>query len=451
MIEDTNGQVRRRGLERILVAATLAAVAMLGCSADHGGILLPTAPSAVNAPTTASSASAVATSTSTGAEAASSGSQITVDSSMMSTRRLNAATTDGVLTANFLFLSDHDGSSFVGELHFSEPIVDKASYLSDDAFSVTGGSITKARRRNRQARSDGGWMAHQWKLWVTPSGSGDVVITAPGGRSCAENGALCTEAGQSLSHALSMTIRGPGDESDPDTGQQSQQSQQSGSDLPGPPRDLRVVYWGSANYHVSWRGASDRSGRSASEYRVRVGGCGNISRITVDASWSNTYKMVVNAGSRGTTMFGVEGVNRNGTGPCMEVAPVVQRPDLVVRSPSVNPSSLETGQAFTLSVTVGNDGDGNAPWKPTLVYYRSTSQTITHDDTEEDGGRTENEKLIGALFAGDTRSHSINLTAPSAAGTYYYGACLALTAETNEFESDNTNNCSESVAVVVSD
>ena len=110
-MEDTNGQVRRRGLERILVAATLAAVAMLGCSADHGGILLPTAPSAVNAPTTASSASAVATSTSTGAEAASSGSQITVDSSMMSTRRLNAATTDGVLTANFLFLSDHDGSS----------------------------------------------------------------------------------------------------------------------------------------------------------------------------------------------------------------------------------------------------------------------------------------------------------------------------------------------------
>ena len=75
-------------------------------------------------------------------------------------------------------------------------------------------------------------MAHQWKLWVTPSGSGDVVLAAPGGRSCAENDALCTEAGQSLSHALSMTIRGPGDESDPDTGEQS------GSDLPGPPRQL---------------------------------------------------------------------------------------------------------------------------------------------------------------------------------------------------------------------
>ena len=76
VMENTNGQVRRRGPERILVAATLAAVAMLGCSDDNGGTLNPTAPSAVNAPPTASSAStaslvsAVATPTSAGAEAA---------------------------------------------------------------------------------------------------------------------------------------------------------------------------------------------------------------------------------------------------------------------------------------------------------------------------------------------------------------------------------------------
>ena len=76
-MEDTNGKVRGRGSERLLVAATLAAVAMLGCSGDDGGNRNPTAPSAVNAPTTASSVSAVATPTSAGAEAASSGSQLT--------------------------------------------------------------------------------------------------------------------------------------------------------------------------------------------------------------------------------------------------------------------------------------------------------------------------------------------------------------------------------------
>ena len=76
-MEDTNGKVRRRGSERLLVAATLAAVAMLGCSGDDGGDRNPTAPTAVNAPTTASSVSAVATPTRAGAEAASSASQLT--------------------------------------------------------------------------------------------------------------------------------------------------------------------------------------------------------------------------------------------------------------------------------------------------------------------------------------------------------------------------------------
>ena len=160
------------------------------------------------------------------------------------------------------------------------------------------------------------------------------------------------------------------------------------------------------------------------------------------------------AGSNGMTRaFGVEGVNRNGTGPCVEVMTVLPpKPDLVVRSPSVSASSLETGESFTLSVTVGNDGAGNAAWRPLLLYYRSTDGgTITGNssdgDTEEGDERTDEEKEIGALFAGDTRSHSISLTAPSAAGTYYYGACVSGYAS---LESDGTNNCSGSVAVVVS-
>ena len=128
------------------------------------------------------------------------------------------------------------------------------------------------------------------------------------------------------------------------------------------------------------------------------------------------------------------------------------KPDLVVRSPSVSDSSLETGDSFTLSVTVGNEGVGNAAWRPTLLYYRSTDGgTITgkpsDGDTEEGAERTDKQKEIGALFARDTRSHSISLTAPAAAGTYYYGACVS---GNSSLESDGTNNCSGSVAVVVS-
>ena len=74
--ENTNGQVRRLGSRRIAVVATLAAVAMLGCSDN----LNPTAPSAVNAPLTASKARVV-------------------------------ATPPSPLTANLLVPTDHDGGS----------------------------------------------------------------------------------------------------------------------------------------------------------------------------------------------------------------------------------------------------------------------------------------------------------------------------------------------------
>ena len=123
------------------------------------------------------------------------------------------------------------------------------------------------------------------------------------------------------------------------------------------------------------------------------------------------------------------------------------KPDLVVRSPTVSSSSLQTGEVFTLSVQVANDGAGNAAFRPTLSFFRSDDGTISPADTEEGADRTPKQKEIGALFAGQTRRHPIALTAPSAAGTYYYGACMTAN---SGLETDITNNCSGSVQVVVS-
>ena len=118
---------------------------------------------------------------------------------------------------------------------------------------------------------------------------------------------------------------------------------------------------------------------------------------------------------------------------------VVPEADLVVGSPSVTDSSPETGDSFTLSATVRNDGDGAAA-ATTLRYYRSTDGTITTSDTEE------GTDAMRGLSAGATSPESISLTAPSSAGTYYYGACVdAVTGE-----SDTTNNCSSAVSVTVS-
>ena len=123
----------------------------------------------------------------------------------------------------------------------------------------------------------------------------------------------------------------------------------------------------------------------------------------------------------------------------VSAAPPQTNPDLEVQSPSVNDSSLDTGASFTLSATVRNDSDGAAA-ATTLRYYRSTDATITSADTEV------GTDAVGGLAAGATSAESISLTAPSSAGTYYYGACVDEVTD----ESDTTNNCSSAVSVIVS-
>ena len=103
-------------------------------------------------------------------------------------------------------------------------------------------------------------------------------------------------------------------------------------------------------------------------------------------------------------------------------------------------NSLPTvGTGFTLSVTVRNDGDG-ASGVTTLRYYRSTDTTITISDTE-----VGTDTVTGLTTTLGSASESVELTASSNPGTYYYGACV----DAVEEESDTTNNCSSSVEVKV--
>ena len=111
-------------------------------------------------------------------------------------------------------------------------------------------------------------------------------------------------------------------------------------------------------------------------------------------------------------------------------------PDLVVAPPSVSNSSPTAGTRFTLSVTVHNDGDG-ASGVTTLRYYRSTDSTITTSDVAV------GTDAVTGLTASGSASESVEVTAQSTPGTYYYGACVDAVAE----ESDTTNNCSSSVEV----
>ena len=130
------------------------------------------------------------------------------------------------------------------------------------------------------------------------------------------------------------------------------------------------------------------------------------------------------------------------TNNCSASVPVTvpepKRPDLVVTLPRVNDGGPAAGAEFTLSATVRNDGEGTAAGT-TLSYYLSTDATITAADTSLET------VAIAGLAGSGSSSQSVELTAPSRPGTYYYGACVDPVAG----ESDTTNNCSLSVQVTV--
>ena len=123
----------------------------------------------------------------------------------------------------------------------------------------------------------------------------------------------------------------------------------------------------------------------------------------------------------------------------VDVVEPTTSPDLVAGSPSVDNATPEKGTTIRLSATVSNTGD-RASAATTLHFYRSTNQSIATTDTSVGS------VAVGAIAAGgNSGALSLSLTAPSTAGTYYYGACVAAVAG----ESDTTDNCTQSVTVTI--
>ena len=118
--------------------------------------------------------------------------------------------------------------------------------------------------------------------------------------------------------------------------------------------------------------------------------------------------------------------------------PASPQPDLVVESAAVSDDSLVAGASFSFSATVRNAGDGDAA-ATTLHVYRSDDETITPSDEQVANA------AVPELAASKSSPESVELSAPSSSGTYYYGACVHAVAE----ESDTTNNCSAPVPVTV--
>ena len=111
------------------------------------------------------------------------------------------------MTASFESVpTSHNGSGeFRFRIAFSEAPKSGFSYttMRDHAFTVTGGSVTGARRlvSGKNLR---------WEIVVSPDSNGDVTITLPVTTDCDAQGAICADGDKKLSNRLERTVSGPG-------------------------------------------------------------------------------------------------------------------------------------------------------------------------------------------------------------------------------------------------
>ena len=107
------------------------------------------------------------------------------------------------LTASFEGMPEtHHDIAFEFALKFSEEFPISYRTLRDEAFDVTGGSVTGARRRLKGSNL-------VWFIRVDPTSASDTVaITLPQTTDCEATGAICTADGRPLSHPLSAKVIG---------------------------------------------------------------------------------------------------------------------------------------------------------------------------------------------------------------------------------------------------
>ena len=119
-----------------------------------------------------------------------------------------AAAAPAPLTAGFQDLPDsHDGSTaFTFRVLFSEDVGISYVNMRDDAFSLSEGDVTRARRVD--GRND------LWEITVEPDDNSDVGITLPANRSCTTTGAICTreDSPRQLTNSPTATVTGPAEE-----------------------------------------------------------------------------------------------------------------------------------------------------------------------------------------------------------------------------------------------
>ena len=134
--------------------------------------------------------------------------EVRYEESLTSAPTATVASQDSSFTATTHDVPEsHDGATeFAFELRFNEEPGSSFSYAklrNDNAFTVTGGSVSNVRRLEPGKNV-------QWEITVTPSGDAAVSVSLPATTDCAAEGAICNMRNMKLSSALEFTVSGPG-------------------------------------------------------------------------------------------------------------------------------------------------------------------------------------------------------------------------------------------------
>ena len=111
------------------------------------------------------------------------------------------------LTASFANVpAEHGGpgeaNRFTFDLTFSEAPEVSYRTLREDAFTVTGGDVKRAKRKVQGSN-------RSWTIHIEPDGWGQVAIRLNAGTACTASGAVCTTDDRALSNSPSATVAGP--------------------------------------------------------------------------------------------------------------------------------------------------------------------------------------------------------------------------------------------------
>ncbi len=102
--------------------------------------------------------------------------------------------------------TSHNGTDvFTFEIRFSEEFGLSYKTLKSYAFNVTGGSVKKAQRMDRDSKTPN----ILWLITVQPDSNVDVTITLPVTTDYTYDGAICTADGRKLSNSLIFTVSDP--------------------------------------------------------------------------------------------------------------------------------------------------------------------------------------------------------------------------------------------------